>query len=83
MLPGMALLTGLMLGVEGLVRTLIANPFVASVAGLAMASELTQSNFPYLLFTFFVLLALTLLGLCLVTLGPRETAGRARGARAR
>lgn len=80
-LIGMALLTSLTLGVEGLARRLVANPFVASVSGLAMASELSQANFPYLLLTFFVLLTLTLLVLRLVVAWPRTVVARISAAR--
>jgi len=81
MLVGMVLVTGIMLGLEGLIRQILANPFVTSVAGLAMASELSQANFPYLLFTFFVLLTLSLSALCVVTHGRRGHLARFRAIR--
>ena len=44
----------------------------ALLAGFAMASELTQANFPYLLAMFFVLLVLSLAALTVLTYRPRR-----------
>jgi hypothetical protein len=79
---GMALLTLLAVGIEGAFRFLVDNRFVASLAGFAIASELTQANFPYLLATFFVLLVLSLGAIALATLGASGPAAwRRRRAR--
>lgn len=51
---GMLALTGVLLATEALVRRSTGNPFVASLAGIAMAYTATQLTFPYLAAIFFL-----------------------------
>jgi hypothetical protein len=67
---GMAGMTLLVLTVEGVLRRFVDNPYLASIAGFAMATELVQANFPYLLGTFFILLVSSLVALAVVAIGP-------------
>ncbi len=65
-LVGMALLASLLLLTEVLVRRTTNNPFVAAVAGIAMAYTVTQLTFPYLAAVFFVELWFTLAAIALL-----------------
>ena len=65
-LTGAAVVTGLILTIEGVLWRFNPNPFLASVAGMGMAIELTQSTFPYLTAVFFLLLSLSLVFLSLL-----------------
>jgi hypothetical protein len=65
-LLGMALITAVLLTLERLTVHFTNNPYLAAVSGVAMANELTEASFPYLLGTFFVLLVASLA--CVATL---------------
>ncbi len=64
---GMALLTIVLLGTEGLIWRSTGNSFLISVAGLAMANVVYQLNFPYLTLVFFVQLWVTIAVIVLVS----------------
>lgn len=59
-LLGMALVTSVLLGLERLTLYFTGNPYLAAVSGVAMANELCEASFPYLLGIFFVLLTVSL-----------------------
>jgi hypothetical protein len=59
-LLGMTLITAVLLTLEWLTVRFTNNPYLAAVSGVAIANELTEASFPYLLGTFFVLLVASL-----------------------
>ena len=65
-LLGMALATGVIVVTEDTLRRFNPNPFLASVAGMAMAVEVTQINFAYLALIFYFLLTMSLLVLTML-----------------
>lgn len=73
---GMAVITLVMLGTETITRRLTANPFLLSVAGVAMANVVVQMTFPYLTLIFFFQLwiAVVFLG-GLQGIGSRHASG--------
>ena len=64
---GMSLLTIVLLGTEGAICRSTGNPFLTSVAGLAMANVVQQINFPYLALVFFDELWVTVAGIALIS----------------
>jgi hypothetical protein len=59
-LLGMALITSVLLTLEWLTLHFTSNPYLAAMSGVAMANELAEASFPYLVGTFFVLLIASL-----------------------
>jgi hypothetical protein len=60
---GLVLVTLLLISVELTIEAWLPNPFLVSVAAIAMANVVCQLNFPYLTLVFFIELAVTLVGI--------------------
>ncbi len=70
-LLGMVLITSVLLALEWLTLHFTSNPYLAAVSGVAMANELAEASFPYLVGTFFLLLTTSLV--CVAALYAWQT----------